>query len=118
MEPANSAVEVAASPERAQYLLIGRATGKGIEYAWLRNNISDSDSKAKLTPDADGNVCSSDSPYPPRTNWVSWVNPTILLAKASETLTEYADRLARVRHGWNCLRLRAARTRLSPIAWP
>jgi len=37
----NSAVEVATSPEHAQYLLVGRASGKEIEYAWLKKNISE-----------------------------------------------------------------------------
>jgi len=93
----NNAVEISTSPERAQYLLIGRTTGKEIEYSWLRKNISDDDSKTKLNPDADGTVCSSDTPYPPRTDWLPLGQTSDSLAKASETLTEYADRLARVR---------------------
>jgi hypothetical protein len=93
----NSAVEVAASPEHAQYLLIGRSTGKEIEYAWLKKNISEGDSKTKLDSNEDGNVCSLDSPYPPRTNWLPLGNTADSAAKTSETLTEYADRLARVR---------------------
>ena len=93
----NSAVEVATSPDRAQYLLIGRATGREIEYAWMRKNISIGDSKAKFDSNENGIVCSSDSPYPPRTNWIPLGQTSDSLAKASETLTEYADRLARVR---------------------
>ena len=93
----NSAVEAATSPERAQYLLVGRAIGKAIEYAWLKKNLSEYDFRAKLDSDEEGNVCSSDSPYPPRTNWLSAGTTADSFAKASETLTEYADRLARVR---------------------
>ena len=93
----NSAVEVAASPEHAQYLLVGRATGREIEYAWLRKSITENDAKTKLNPNEDGNVCSSDSPYPPRTNWLPLGTTGVSLEKTSETLTEYADRLARVR---------------------
>lgn len=93
----NTAVEVATSPERAQYLLVGRAAGKDIEYAWLRKHISEADSKAKLESNENGNACSSDSPYPPRTNWLPLGQTSDSLAKASQTLTEYADRLARVR---------------------
>jgi hypothetical protein len=93
----NSAVEIAASPERAQYLLIGRAAGNEIEYAWVRKNIGDGESKAKLDSNEGGNVCSSDSPYPPRTNWLPAGRTPESFAKMSETLTEYADRLARVR---------------------
>jgi hypothetical protein len=92
-----SAVEVAATPERAQYLLVGRATATEVEYAWLRKNISESDSKAKLESNEDGNSCSSDSPYPPKTNWVSLGQTSDSLAKASETLATYANRIARVR---------------------
>ena len=93
----SSAVEIAASPERAQYLLIGRATGNDIEYAWVRKNISDTDSGSKLDANEEGNVCSADSPYPPRTNWLALGSGTDTLAKSAQTLTEYADRLARVR---------------------
>lgn len=93
----NNAVEIAVSPERAQYLLIGRSAGKDIEYAWLRKNITDGDAKVKLDSNENGNVCSSDSPYPPRTNWLPLGLTSDSLAKTSETLTEYADRLARVR---------------------
>jgi hypothetical protein len=93
----NSAVEVAASPEHAQYLLIGRSAGKEIEYAWLKKNITENDVKSKLDSNEDGNVCSSDSPYPPRTNWLPLGNAADSVAKTSETLIEYADRLARVR---------------------
>jgi hypothetical protein len=93
----NSAVEVAASPEHAQYLLVGRGAGKEIEYSWLRKNITESDAKTKLNPTEDGNVCSSDSPYPPRTNWLPVGTTADSLEKTSETLVEYADRLARVR---------------------
>ncbi len=93
----NGAVEVAASPERAQYLLIGRAAGKQIEYAWVKKNISEDDSKVKLNLDEEGNVCSSDSPYPPRTNWLPLGATADSFATTSGTLTQYADRLARVR---------------------
>jgi len=93
----NSAVDVAASPEQAQYLLIGRASGKDIEYTWVRKNISANDANTKLSPDEEGNVCSSDSPYPPRTNWLPLGTTGDSLAKTSRTLTEYADRLARMR---------------------
>ncbi len=93
----NSAVEVSTSADRAQYLLLGRAAGNGIEYAWLKKNFSENDSKTKLDSGADGNVCSSDTPYPPRTNWIPLEARPDSIAKASGTLTEYADRLARVR---------------------
>jgi hypothetical protein len=93
----NNAVEVPPSAERAQYLLVGRPAGKEIEYAWLKKNFSESDSKSKLNSDEEGNVCSADSPYPPRTNWLPIGQTADSLAKTSETLTEYADRLARVR---------------------
>jgi hypothetical protein len=92
----NSAVEVVASPERAQYLLAGRAAGNTIEYAWVKKNSTADESKAKSDADA-GTVCSSDSPYPPRTNWLPLGTTADSLAKTSATLTDYADRLARVK---------------------
>ena len=93
----NNAVEVTASPERAQYLLLGRASGADIEYAWVRKNVSESDSQSKMDANEEGNVCSPDSPYPPRTNWLALGSGGDTLSKSAQTLTEYADRLARVR---------------------
>ncbi len=93
----DSAVEVAATTERAQYLLVGRAAGRDTEYAWVRKSVGDADSKAKLNSNENGNVCSTDSPYPPRTNWLPAGASGDSLGKASTTLTEYAQRLARVR---------------------
>jgi hypothetical protein len=92
----NSAVEVAASPERAQYLLVGRAAGNTIEYAWIKKSFGADESKAQSNTDA-GTVCSSDSPYPPRTNWLPVGAAPDALAATAAKLTEYADRLARVR---------------------
>ncbi|MGH9773507.1 MAG: caspase family protein [Candidatus Acidiferrales bacterium] len=95
---ANSAVELTSKPENAQYFLIGRwAADTGLEYAWLQKNTSDDISKRKLSADDNGNVCSSDSPYPPRTNWIALGRTSESLQQASQTLTDFADRLARIR---------------------
>jgi hypothetical protein len=92
----NSAVEVAPSPERAQYLLVGRAAGNGIEYAWVKKNFGADESKVESNTEA-GTVCSADSPYPPRTNWLPIGATADSLVATSAKLTDYADRLARVR---------------------
>ena len=51
----NSAVEVVSAPERAQYLLIGRWTGRvtgiDLEYTWMNKNISEADSQSKWPHD-------------------------------------------------------------------
>jgi hypothetical protein len=96
----SSAVEVASDPDRAQYLLIGRAAGKEIEYAWVKKNVSAGEAGLKsnsIQLAEAGTVCSNDSPYPPRTNWLPSGASPAALAKTSQTLAEYADRLARVR---------------------
>src|SRR5712675_610300 len=86
----SSAVEVVSSPERAQYLLIGRWTGSDLEYTWMNKNISEADSKSKWSSDEHGNVCTPDSPYPPRTNWISVGGNSDSAGNASENLTELA----------------------------
>ncbi len=93
----NSAVEVAPTPERVQYLLVGRWNANDIQYAWLKKDTSEGDFKAKLNSNEQDNVCSSESPYPPKTNWLALGRTDDSLRKTSETLTQYADRLARVR---------------------
>jgi Caspase domain len=93
----NSAVEIAPFPDRAQYLLVGRIAGKNIEYAWMKKNFSADEISEELESNEQGNVCSANSPYPPRTNWVPTGTAEDSLAKKSQTLTEYANRLARLR---------------------
>lgn len=95
LNPAGS-VEMVAGPEWAQYLLVGRAKAGRIEYAWVQKNLSEDD-KAKWSADERGVLCSPDSPYPPRTDWVEAGETADAVRKTSATLTEYAYGLARVR---------------------
>jgi len=103
-----AATEAAASPETAQYLLAGRVGEAGPEYAWAQKNVSLGTS---VPADIDqhsgdsGTLCSSDSPYPPRTNWLAATSASDL----AERLTDYAGRLARV-YSWLNLPAPAAGT--------
>jgi hypothetical protein len=73
-------VEVVASPAFADYVLVGRLAGEGIEYAWIRPGIMESDSEC--------------TPLPARTVWVAASD-----SNAASALRELLTRLARV-HGW------------------
>ncbi|HEV8433877.1 MAG TPA: caspase family protein [Thermoanaerobaculia bacterium] len=73
-------VEVVASPEFADYVLVRRPAGGGVEYAWIRPGPTVSDSDR--------------TPLPVRTAWVTASDST-----AASALRELLTRLARV-HGW------------------
>ena len=86
-----AAVEVVSHPENAQYLLVGRENDGRVDYTWMEKNVSQ-DSEHPFSQARSGTLCSSNSSYPPRTNWVSADTDT-----AAATLTSYAFKLARVR---------------------
>ena len=96
-----ASVEVVSSPQSAQYLLVGRIGNGGIEYTWMQKNVS-ADLEHPFSQAKSGTLCSSNSSYPPRTNWVAGASPVMEESNqakntASATLTEYAYKLARVR---------------------
>ncbi len=76
----NDAIEVVSTPERADYLLFGRARGDAIEYAWVRPLITADEAKG--------------SALPARTDWIP-------LGEAGEALAtelrEQAQRLGTIR---------------------
>jgi hypothetical protein len=82
----NSAIEIAASPDQAQYLLVGRASDKGVEYAWVRPQIT----WAK-PPQADNAPAAphEGSTLPERTDWIA--------AVSARKLEELALRLGVIR---------------------
>ena len=96
-----ASVEVVSSPQSAQYLLVGRISNGGVEYTWMQKNVS-ADPEHPFSQAKSGTLCSSNSSYPPRTNWVPGASPVMEESSqakntASATLTEYAYKLARVR---------------------
>lgn len=88
-----SSVEVLGHPETAQYLLVGRAGANGVQYAWVQKNISRDAGGLHWSSSDNHTLCSSDSPYPPRTDWFAASPPE----KLSGNLVDYAGRLAKVR---------------------
>ena len=89
------AVAILPKPETVQYLLVGRAENGGVEYAWMQKNFSLNSADVGEQASEDGTLCSPASPYPPRTNWF----PATSADQASDSLADYAGRLARVQ-GW------------------
>ncbi len=103
----HAAIELASAPETAQYLLAGRAGEAGPEYAWAQKNVSLGAAEASgidQRSGESGTLCSPDSPYPPRTNWLAASTDA-----AAEQVTDYAGRLARV-YSWLNLPAPAAGT--------
>ena len=79
-----STIEVAAAPQQAQYLLVGRAQDKGIDYAWMLPALTRPGTEL-------------DSPLPARTDWVSAPDTHGSLKAAAGKLREFAQRLGRIR---------------------
>lgn len=95
---AQAAMEAATAPDTAQYLLAGRVSETGPEYAWAQKNVSLGASAAADIDQHSGDsgaLCSPDSPYPPRTNWLG----AAAASELAERLADYAGRLARV-YSW------------------
>jgi len=88
-----AAVEVVSQPQNAQYLLVGRTNDGRVEYSWMEKNVSQ-DAEHPFSQARSGTLCSSNSSYPPRTNWVAYSTGA---DTASLTLTGYAYKLARIR---------------------
>jgi len=88
-----AAVEVVSQPQDAQYLLVGRTNEGHVEYSWMQKNVSQ-DPEHPFSQARSGSLCSSNSSYPPRTNWVPYSTGA---DTAGATLTGYAYKLARVR---------------------
>ena len=91
-EDTNHAVETVRRPELAQYLLTGRLNGSSLEYSWVRKDVIEQ-AKTSAAPLGQGeSVCSGDSPFPSRTDWIDASLPV-----SPQKLTEYALRLVRIR---------------------
>jgi hypothetical protein len=92
-----SAVQTAKDFAGANYLLTGVLTENGPAYAWFHKSEFAAGPRANLKKDHSPG-CSSDSPYPVRTDWT-------LLDDAAQgealikKLNDYAQRLGKV-HGW------------------
>jgi len=79
-ESGNDAIEVLPSPEHADYLLLGRARGASVEYAWVRPLMTASDAESTALPG--------------RTDWVALGERPGALA---DSLRGYALRLGMIR---------------------
>ncbi len=89
-----SAVQAAKDLSSANYLLTGVLTEDGTAYAWFHKSEFAAGPRANNSNDHSPG-CSTDSPYPVRTNWTALVDADVL----SKKLNDYAQRLGKV-HGW------------------
>ncbi len=97
-----SPVRAVSSIREANYLLVGRATPKGIEYAWLLPGASRDGAAAvaKLAGSAGvGAVAPPASSLPPETRWVPAQSGSKTFVTAVTELTELAGNLSRI-NGW------------------
>ena len=97
-----SPVRAVSSIREANYLLVGRATANGIEYAWLLPGASKDGAAqvAKLAGKAGvGAVAPPASSLPPETRWVPAQSGSKTFETAMKELTELAGNLSRI-NGW------------------
>jgi hypothetical protein len=97
-----SPVRAVSSIREANYLLVGRATPSGIEYAWLLPGASKDGAVAvaKLAGSAGvGAVAPPASSLPPETRWVPAQSGSKNFVTAVTELTELAGNLSRI-NGW------------------
>jgi hypothetical protein len=97
-----SPVRAVSSIREANYLLVGRATPNGIEYAWLLPGASKDGAAAaaKLAGSAGvGAVAPPASSLPPETRWVPAQSGSKTFVTAVTELTELAGNLSRI-NGW------------------
>jgi len=84
----NSAIDVATTPGKGKYWLVGRISGQSVEYSWVRPNANQKDSE------------SEDLPLLVRSDWLSITDAD--LGKVSEKLLEHLQGIGRV-VGWMTL---------------
>jgi hypothetical protein len=99
-----SPTRLAKSTGDANYMLIGRPSATGVEYAWLLPGSSkDASTALQETPGKNGNsdekTIRAASSLPPETRWVAAQFSADGFTNAADTLTRLAGSLARI-HGW------------------
>jgi hypothetical protein len=95
-------VRAVSSIHEANYLLVGRATSKGIEYAWLLPGASkDAREATKKAGGAESATAPAPpaSSLPPETRWVAAQSGSNTFETAVTELTELAGNLSRI-NGW------------------
>jgi len=93
----DSAVQLADSMTNTMYALAGVLTANGPAYAWYhKSELAAGPPSPNAPPHSPG--CSTTSPYPVRSNWVSMASADDI-DSASAKLNKYSSLLAKV-HGW------------------
>ena len=97
----SNSVEIVRDPLQALYVLVGAEQDGQIRYSWLRKSALEQAATRPGTQELSG-VCSEDSPYPARSDWVPLSSERDTQA-AADRLVTLAGRLAKV-HAWLKLR--------------
>lgn len=97
LHDSQSPVQTAKSLAEANYLLTGVLTENGPAYAWFHKSEFAAGPRTKITKDHSPG-CSTDSPYPIRTDWTALVDGT-KAEDLGKKLNDYALKLGKV-HGW------------------
>ena len=84
-------------PQQALYVLVGAPQGGQIRYSWFRKAALEDATTRSGKPSVSG-VCSEDSPYPMRSDWVT-VGANQDTQATADGLATLASRLAKV-HAW------------------
>jgi hypothetical protein len=93
-----SAVQAAKDFAGANYLLTGILTDDGPAYAWFHKSEFAAGPRPTSAVKDHSPGCSTDSPYPVRTDWTALGDPS-QLDTLTKKLNDYAQRLGKV-HGW------------------
>jgi hypothetical protein len=96
-EDGASAMQVVKDPREALYVLVGATQAGQLRYSWFRKSALEQASTRSGQASVSG-VCSEDSPYPMRSDWVSVAGNRDTQA-AADGLATLASRLAKV-HAW------------------
>jgi hypothetical protein len=91
----NPAIMVVESPQTAEYVLLGRVAGTGVEYAWAVPGASDEDLQRQFAAARQSGTLPSISAWPLRTNWYAAAD----VEGAGKSLSDSALKLASIA-GW------------------
>jgi hypothetical protein len=90
-EKSSAAVDLLRRPQLAAYLLTGRLQGAKVEYSWVRKEVIEQGE----TANDEKSVCSANTSFPLRSDWVSAGRTS--LESAGSDLTNFATQLAKIK---------------------
>lgn len=91
-------VQFVEEPGAAPYVLVGTMQQGLVRYAWVRRSALETAAHSDVEEDAQASVCSENSPYPMRTDWIT-LGGVDHVQDAALALSNLSSRLAKI-HAW------------------